>query len=107
MQHRKAGASQDVAAAKAGISVRSGRRIEQAGGARSKMERDWRTREDPLEAVWSAELVPLLEREPSLTGTTLLDYLEEHYPELMISASCVPCSGVLNNGKPCMALTGR
>lgn len=81
MQHRKAGASQDVAAAKAGISVRSGRRIEQAGGARSKMERDWRTREDPLEAVWSAELVPLLEREPSLTGTTLLDYLEEHYPE--------------------------
>lgn len=27
------------------------------------------------------ELVLLLEQEPSLTGTTLLDYLEEHYPE--------------------------
>ena len=81
MQHRKAGASQEVAAAKAGISVRSGRRIEQTGGARAKQDRDWRTREDPLEAVWSTELVLLLEREPSLTGTTLLDYLEEHYPE--------------------------
>ena len=54
MQHRKAGASQEVAAAKAGISVRSGRRIEQAGGARSKTERDWRTREDPLDGTREA-----------------------------------------------------
>jgi transposase InsO family protein len=81
MQHRKAGTTQEVAAAKAGLSVRSGRRIEHAGGTRRKAERDWRTREDPLEAVWSTELVLLLEKEPSLTGTTLLDYLEEHYPE--------------------------
>ncbi|WP_421910594.1 IS21 family transposase [Parahaliea mediterranea] len=81
MQHRKAGATQEVAAAKAGLSVRSGRRIEQSGGVRTQSERDWRTREDPLEAVWSTELVHLLENEPSLTGTTLLDYLEEHYPE--------------------------
>lgn len=81
MQHRKAGATQEVAAAKAGLSVRSGRRIEQSGGVRTQSERDWHTREDPLEAVWSTELVHLLENEPSLTGTTLLDYLEEHYPE--------------------------
>ena len=80
MQHRKLGASQQVAAAKAGISVRSGRRIEKSGAPRNKAERDWRTREDPLAAVWSTELVVLLEREPSLTGTTLLEYLEEHYP---------------------------
>jgi transposase InsO family protein len=69
-----------VAAAKAGVSVRSGRRIEKSGAPRNQAERDWRTREDPLAAVWNAELVVLLEREPSLTGTTLLEYLEEHYP---------------------------
>jgi len=81
MQHRRQGGSQETAAAKAGISVRSGRRIETADSSRHDHDRDWRTREDPLEAVWSTELVPLLEREPGLTGTTLLDYLEEHYPE--------------------------
>ena len=80
MQYREDGANQEVAAAKAGISVRSGRRIERSGAPRDKSQRDWRTREDPLEAVWDAELVVLLEREPSLTGTTLLEYLEEHYP---------------------------
>ena len=80
MQHRHEGASQDKAAAKAGVSVRSGRRIEKSGSPRNKADRDWRTREDPLAAVWSTELVKLLEREPSLTGTTLLEYLEEHYP---------------------------
>ena len=80
MQHRQDGANQEVAAAKAGISVRSGRRIEKTGAPRTQPQRDWRTREDPLEAVWDTELVVLLEREPSLTGTTLLEYLEEHYP---------------------------
>jgi transposase InsO family protein len=81
MQHRQQGGSQETAAAKAGISVRSGRRIETADSSRYDRDRDWRTREDPLDAVWSSELLPLLENEPSLTGTTLLDYLEDHYPE--------------------------
>lgn len=81
MQHRQQGISQETAAAKAGISVRSGRRIENASTTpRPKNERAWRTREDPLEAVWETELVPLLRAEPDLTGTTLLEYLEEHYP---------------------------
>ncbi len=81
MQHRQGGASQEIAAAKTGISERSGRRIEKSPTTpRIKPERGWRTRDDPLEAVWSSELVLLLEREPSLTGTTLLEYLQEHYP---------------------------
>ena len=81
MQHRQQGLSQETAAAKAGISVRSGRRIENASSTpRPKNDRDWRTREDPLDAVWESELVPLLRAEPDLTGTTLLEYLEEHYP---------------------------
>ncbi len=81
MQHRQQGMSQEKAAAKAGISVRSGRRIEQSPiTPRPKTDRDWRTREDPLAAVWERELVPLLEAEPELTGVTLLEYLEEQYP---------------------------
>lgn len=81
MQHRQQGRNQEAAAAKAGISVRSGRRIESASTSpRPKSERDWRTREDPLDAVWETELEPLLQAEPALTGTTLLEYLEERYP---------------------------
>ncbi len=79
MQHRKQGHTQSVSAAKAGISERSGRRTEKAG-RRSRKPRHWRTRKDPLAEVWESELVPLLEREPDLTGTTLLEYLDDNYP---------------------------
>jgi transcriptional regulator with XRE-family HTH domain len=83
MQQREQGKSQEQAAAKAGISVRSGRRIEQSTTTtQAKSDRQWRTREDPLEAVWDSELLPLLEAEPELTGITLLEYLEEQYPAL-------------------------
>lgn len=81
MRHRQQGCTQEIAAAKSGISVRSGRRIGKTGGPRAKPARDWRTRDDPLEAVWETELLPLLQAEPSLTGTTLLEYLLDHYPE--------------------------
>ena len=70
IKSRQAGCSQETSAAKAGISVRSGRRVEK-GERQATKERDWRTRKDPLEAVWESELVPLLDREPSLTGITL------------------------------------
>jgi hypothetical protein len=79
MQSRQRGVSQTAAAAKSDISVRSGRRIEQ-GHHSAVTERHWRTRQDPLEAVWASELVPLLQQEPSLTGITLLEYLEDRYP---------------------------
>lgn len=81
MHHRQAGCTQETAAAKTGISVRSGRRLDKAGGPRPTPKHDWRTRDDPLEAVWEPELLPLLRAEPSLTGTTLLEYLLDHYPE--------------------------
>ncbi len=82
MQQRRKGLNQETAAAKAGISTRSGRRIEQSPMTpRAKAERQWRTRNDPLEAVWQSELTLLLERDESLTGITLLEYLQDHYPE--------------------------
>lgn len=79
MKSRQTGLTQEISAAKAGISVRSGRRIEK-GEQTGKKERHWRTREDPLEAVWKTELVPLLEKESTLTGLTLWEYLDEKYP---------------------------
>lgn len=79
MKSRQTGFTQDTSSAKADISVRTGRRIEK--GERSVIkERHWRTRTDPLTTVWESELVPLLAREPTLTGITLWDYLDEKYP---------------------------
>jgi transcriptional regulator with XRE-family HTH domain len=80
MKNRQAGYTQETSAAKAGISIRSGRRIEKGAHSPPK-ERNWRTRQDPFAEVWDSELVPLLEKEPSLTGITLWDYLDEQYPE--------------------------
>lgn len=80
MQAREKGKSQEAAAAQAGLSVRSGRRIEHGERAAAERVRHWRTRPDPLAPVWESELVPLLEREPRLSGITLQDYLDERYP---------------------------
>ncbi|ASJ71660.1 hypothetical protein IMCC3135_07775 [Granulosicoccus antarcticus IMCC3135] len=80
MSSRTAGDSQQVASAKAGISVRSGRRIDKGERTEPDAVRQWRTRTDPLKDVWQSECVPLLEREPELTGLTLWEHLEEIYP---------------------------
>jgi hypothetical protein len=81
MDARKAGCTQLTAAAKAGFSERSGRRIE-AGTHQPKQgqPRDWRTRADPLAQVWDSELEPMLQREPKLEAMTLFEYLQDHYP---------------------------
>lgn len=79
MNKRQQGQSQETAAAKGGISERSGRRIEKGERPSMPKERHWRTREDPLDAIWEKELVPLLEREPQLTGLTLWEYLEDEH----------------------------
>lgn len=50
MTQRKKGITQHISTMKAGISVRSGRRIEKGEWAKNSV-RHWRTRKDPLEAV--------------------------------------------------------
>lgn len=89
MKARKKNQTQLTAAAKAGISERSGRSIE--SGSRSDpraKEHVWRTRIDPLEAVWPSVLVPLLEQQPKLQAITLLEYLQkndsEQYPDRVL-----------------------
>jgi len=78
MSSRNLGKTQRVSAAKAGISERSGRKIEQ-GKLRPVKQHDWKTRQDPFVAVWSQELVPMLECSPELLPITLLEYLQEKY----------------------------
>lgn len=81
MKAREQGASQSNAAALVNISERSGQRIESGRHQQQRGKpRDWRTRTDPLEEVWTSELEPMLRDEPRLKPTTLFEYLQEHYP---------------------------
>lgn len=88
MKSRQHGLTQEAAAAKAGLSERSGRRIEKRERTLPKVPHHWRTRPDPLQAVWEQELIPLLEQNPDLTGLSLWEHLDEaypgHYPEQVL-----------------------
>lgn len=79
MTAREHGLTQPVAAKIAGLSERSGRRIE-SGDHRPKRGRPRGRRADPLAVVWERELVPKLEVEPQLEPMTLYEYLVERYP---------------------------
>ncbi len=81
MNAKQLGHSQQTAAAKAGISARTARRIER-GNHRPKRgrPRNWKTRKDPLDGHWEADLLPMLERDPRLEPMTLFDALQELYP---------------------------
>jgi hypothetical protein len=79
MDSRQSGDTQETAALKAGISVRTGRRIDK-GEHKPPAERTWRTRKDPFSDIWDAEIAPMLTREPSLTALTLWEWLDDNYP---------------------------
>ena len=73
--------SQVASTAKAAISERSARRIEDAQSLPSQRpQRNWRTREDPLSAVWDSEVIPLLQTDARLYAVTLLEELQRRYP---------------------------
>ena len=81
MNKRDSGVGQQTAAAKAGISIRTGSRIDT--GVHQPQQgrpRDWSTRADPLEAVWLSELEPMLKAEPRIEPMTLFEYLQDTYP---------------------------
>jgi hypothetical protein len=82
MQARHKGATQQVAAARAGISERTARRYEQAGKLPSerKLPLTWRTRANPFEEDWPW-VVAELKRDPALQGTTLFALLCERHPQ--------------------------
>ncbi len=82
-QKRMDGKRQEAAAAGAGMSVRTARKWEHGPlPSETKSGRSWRTRHDPFEGVWDAEIVPLLVRDEwrVLQATTLLELLESRHP---------------------------
>ncbi len=99
MTQRSKGTTQTAAAAKAGISERTARRIdagEPVGGGKS---RDWRTRPDPFAEVWD-EVAGELGKEPDLQALTLLKWLQERYPGPTRITCCAHCSGGSRPGVP-------
>ena len=73
--------TQVAAAARAGLSERSARRIEQSQTLPSQQPaRTWRTRPDPLGEVWESEVVPLLQADAGLNAVTLLEELQRRHP---------------------------
>ncbi|RQQ66767.1 IS21 family transposase [Burkholderia stagnalis] len=74
--------TQEVAAAMAGMSVRTARRFEHGAHLPSqKPPRTWRTRPDLFADVWDSEVVPLLRHVPRLKAVTLLAKLQEAHPD--------------------------
>ncbi len=82
MQSRKDGYGQATAAARAGFSESTARRIEKHPVLPSQRDRvrRYRTRSDPFIDVWQEELAALLEKTPSLRATTLLEELQRLHP---------------------------
>lgn len=82
MDSRRDGHTQAAAAARAGLSERTGRRIDGSPVLPSQRDRTrrYRTRQDPFIEVWRAELVPMLTAMPSLRATTLLEELQRRHP---------------------------
>ena len=77
------GKTQQVAAAAAGMSVRTARTWQRGPlPSERKAARTWRTRPDPFASIWSEAVEPLLRRDPkgALQATTILEWLEEGYP---------------------------
>jgi hypothetical protein len=82
MQERRKGTSQRVAAARAGISERTGRSYERQGKLPSQRKRphDWSSRQNPFEQDWPW-VIAQLQHDPALQGTTLFALLCEQHPE--------------------------
>jgi hypothetical protein len=79
MAKRAAGQSQATAAAQAGLSERTGRRLEKGPRVGASPPRHWRTREDAFAGVWD-EVVAKLQGDAELQALTLLEDLQERYP---------------------------
>ena len=80
MERRRSGDGQAVAAAKAGFSERSARRITAAEGLPSQCKPRGRTRPDPLAGVWDEIVLPMLAQIPHLRATTVIEEIGRDHP---------------------------
>lgn len=81
MKNRKEALTQDKSAIQSGISVRTGRTLENGEHCSQQpgKGRTYKTRANPLDDVWDQEIRPLLESQPTLTAAGLFDHLEATY----------------------------
>ena len=110
-QKRMEGKTQETAAAKAGMSVRSARKW-QSGPlpSQAKPEHRWRTRPDPFDGVWEDEIEPLLRNDPTgkLKATTIIDWLAEAASRAVQRVpSCGRCNDDCRIGGRCMVRIRR
>lgn len=81
MQFRKTN-TQLTAAAKAGISERSARRIEKGQlQPKKSQKRSYRTRKDPLDKVWDSLVIPWISQDPSISPVGIYDHLCTHHSD--------------------------
>lgn len=81
MDERKDGEPQAIAAARAGFSESTARRIGKGRVLVSQRPpRQYRTRIDPFQEVWRAEIVPILTGAPGIRATTVLEELQRLHP---------------------------
>ena len=73
--------TQDLAAAKAGMDIKTARKYLKNGKLPSecKPERTWRTRKDPFDRVWK-EIQQQMEEYPGLEAKTIFEALQREYP---------------------------
>jgi hypothetical protein len=102
---------QHVAAAKAGFSERTGRRIE--GDPRlpsqKSAERPLRRRvADPLGGLWESEILPLLDTRPGMRPVMVLDEMQRRHIPSAIGIGCAVLWSVVSApGAPNMELSAR
>jgi hypothetical protein len=75
---------QRTAAAKAGFSERTSRRIETDQHAPSRQTVDRRVRRqgpDPFDGLWEREILPMLDGHPGLRPIALLEEMERRHPD--------------------------
>lgn len=77
----------EQAAAAADMSTRSGRKWARGPmPSATKKPRDWRTRKDPLEGIWTEKILPLLEADTEgiLQATSIVEELERRDADLVL-----------------------
>jgi hypothetical protein len=81
MERIRLGDTQAVAAARAGISERSARRLAAAAGLPSQRRKPrGRTRSDPLAGLWDEIIMPMLRQVPLLRATTVMEEIGRDHP---------------------------
>lgn len=73
--------NQEIAAAKAGMDIKTARKYQAAGKLPSELrsERDWRTRPDPFAEVWE-QIREQIKASPGLEAKTLFEALQREQP---------------------------